>query len=75
MKIQFFADTDTLLIAFNDRPVAETRDLNENATMDLDIEGRVVALTIENASQRVDVHSVSYQQLPAPVVLAVSPGP
>ena len=66
MKIQYFADTDTLLIALNDRPVAETRDLDDNTTLDLDGEGHLVALTLEHASQRADVHSLSYQQVPAP---------
>jgi len=65
MKIQFFADTDTLLITFNDRSVAETRDLDENTTLDLDAQGRIVAMTLEHASQRADVHSVSYEQVPA----------
>ena len=62
MKIQCFADTDTLLITFNDRPVSETQDLDEDTTLDLDAEGRVVALTFEHASEWADVHSVSYQQ-------------
>jgi len=66
MKIQYFADTDTLLIALNDRPVADTRDLDDNTTLDFDAEGRLVALTLEHASQRADVHSLSYEQVPAP---------
>jgi uncharacterized protein YuzE len=65
MKIQYFADTDTLLITFNEGSVAETRDLDETTTLDLDAEGRLVALTLEHASQRADVHSVSFQQIPA----------
>lgn len=65
MKIQYFADTDTLLITFSDRPVAETRDLDENTTLDLDAENRLVALTLEHASSRADVSSVSFQQIPA----------
>jgi uncharacterized protein YuzE len=72
MKIQYFADTDTLLITFNDRPVAETRDLDENTTIDLDAEKRLLALTLEHASQRADVHSVSYQQVPAPKANAIT---
>lgn len=65
MKIQYFADTDTLLITFNDRGVAETRDLDENATLDLDTQGQVVAMTLEHASQHADVHTVSFEQIPA----------
>jgi uncharacterized protein YuzE len=66
MKIQYFADTDTLLITFNESPVAETRDLDENTTLDLDSQNRLVALTLEHASRRADVSAVLFQQLPAP---------
>lgn len=70
MKIHYFADTDTLLITFNERPVAETRDLDENTTLDLDAENRLVALTLEHASRRADISSVSFQQLPGAVPAA-----
>ena len=30
MKVKYFQDTDTLLVDFSDRKIAETRDLNEN---------------------------------------------
>ena len=66
MKIQYFADSDTLHIMLNDRPVAETRDLDENTTLDHDSEGRIVALTLEHASLRADLQNVTYQQLPVP---------
>ncbi|MCF7765369.1 MAG: DUF2283 domain-containing protein [Verrucomicrobia bacterium] len=65
MKIQYFADTDTLLIAFKDRPVTETRDLDENTLLDLDAAGRVVSITLEHASERADVDGVTYQRVRA----------
>jgi uncharacterized protein YuzE len=36
MKIRYFTDTDTLYIEFRDRPIAETRDLDENTILDVD---------------------------------------
>jgi uncharacterized protein YuzE len=63
MKIQYFADTDTLLLTFNEQAVAETRDLDEATVLDFDAQGQVVALTLEQARDRVDVDSVTYQQL------------
>jgi uncharacterized protein YuzE len=65
MTIQYFSDTDTLLVTFNDRRVEQTRDLDEEMTLDLDAQGQVVAITLEHASRRADVHSVSFQQVPA----------
>ncbi len=70
MKIQYFADTDTLLIALNERLVTETRELDQDTTLDVDARGQVVAITLEHASQRVDVHSVSFQQVPVPSAAA-----
>jgi uncharacterized protein YuzE len=61
MKVKYFQDTDTLLVDFSDRKVAETRDLNENVLIDLDADGRVVSLTIEHAKQQTDVAEFSYQ--------------
>ena len=36
MKVKYFADTDTLPIELRPGPVAESRDLDENALLDLD---------------------------------------
>ncbi len=52
MHIKYFADTDTTLVEFSEKPPVETRELNENVYIDLDSEGRVVSLTIEHARQR-----------------------
>lgn len=61
MKVRYFSDTDTLLVNFSDRPIVETRDLNENVLVELDEEGRVVSMTIEHAKQQTDVGEFSYQ--------------
>lgn len=55
MKIRYFADTDTLYIEFRTKGIVDTRDLDENTTLDLDAEGNVMALTLEHASNRTDV--------------------
>ena len=66
MKIQYFADTDTLLIAFNDQVVMETRDLDENTLLDLDADSRVISMTLEHARERADLDSsITYQHLQA----------
>ena len=42
MKIQYFAETDTMYIQFLDAPVVETRDLDENTILDVDEKGKSV---------------------------------
>jgi len=61
MKVRYFPDTDTLLVDFSDRKVAETRDLNENTLVELDENGHVVSMTIEHAKQQTDVAEFSYK--------------
>lgn len=61
MKVTYFPDTDTLLVVFSDREVADTRDLDENTLVEIDREGRVVSLTIEHARQLTDVNAFSYE--------------
>lgn len=65
MKIRYFTDTDTLHIAFRDRPVAETRDLDENTLLDVDAEGHICAITVEHASQRAGIPEFSYEEVTA----------
>ena len=61
MKIRYFPDTDTLLVNFSDAQVVDTQDLNENVLIELDDEGRVVAMTIEHAKEQTNVDEFSYQ--------------
>lgn len=63
MKIRYFADTDTLLVEFRDRPVAETRDLDENTVLDVDADGSICATRGEHASTRADIPQFSYEQV------------
>jgi uncharacterized protein YuzE len=65
MRIRYFKDTDTLLIEFKDSPVAETRDLDENTTLDVDAHGNICAITVEHASQRAGIPEFSFEQVAA----------
>ena len=61
MKVKYFPDTDTLLVNFSEKKIAETRDLNENVLIELDENGNVVSMTIEHAKQQTDISEFSYQ--------------
>lgn len=65
MKIQYFEDTDTLYIEFRAEGVVETRDLNENTTLDLDAEGNLLAITFEHAGTRTDVRRLTVEGIVA----------
>ena len=61
MKVKYFVDTDTLYVQLNDRPVAQTTELNENLLIDLDQDGKAVSLTIEHAMQQPGKLDFSYE--------------
>ena len=65
MKVKYFPDTDTLLVIFSDRQIADTRDLSEDVLLETDQDGRVVSLTIEHAGQQMNVNEFSYELAPA----------
>jgi uncharacterized protein YuzE len=47
----------------SERPVAETREINENTLIDLDDQGVLVAITVEHAAGATDLSQVSLQQV------------
>ncbi len=65
MKIKYFESTDTLYIELYQAAVDETRDLDENTLLDLDGEGRLCAITIEHARERMSIPEFSFEQVPA----------
>jgi len=65
MKVRYFPDTDTLLIEFSDKSVAETRDLDENTILDVDSQGNILSITVEHATSRAGAPHFSYEQVAA----------
>ncbi len=65
MKIKYFEDTDTLYIEFREQGIVESKDLDENTTLELDEAGNVLAITFEHASARTDIRRVTLEGLAA----------
>ncbi len=63
MKIKYFSDTDTALMEFSEKEVAETKEINENIYIDLDESGNLVAMTIEHARQQANLPYLSYEPM------------
>ena len=63
MRVNYFSDTDTLLLTFSDKIITDTHDLNENILVELDENGQLVSMTIEHAKQQTNVSEFSYQQV------------
>ena len=51
MKIKYFTDTDTALVEFSENQVDQAKEINENIYVDLDENGNLVNMNIEQASK------------------------
>ncbi len=65
MKIRYFAEADTVYIELTNKLVIETEELNENAYIDLDEDGNLVAITLEHAREMASMDEFSFQQIVA----------
>ncbi|MAY02703.1 MAG: hypothetical protein CMQ38_06975 [Gammaproteobacteria bacterium] len=65
MKLCYFEDTDTLYIELKNTDITESKDLYENTILDLDIEGNIVAITMEHASKRTDLQNLTVSGIAA----------
>ena len=63
MKITYFQDTDTLYLEFNNNPIVETQEINENTLVDLDKNGNICAITLEHARILTDMNAFSLELL------------
>ncbi|MHB0947003.1 MAG: DUF2283 domain-containing protein [Sedimentisphaerales bacterium] len=63
MKIKYFKDTDTALVEFSDHLVSQTKEINENIYVDLDVDANLVNMTIEHASKQANIAEIAYQQI------------
>ena len=65
MKLDYYAETDTLYIDLSERPSVESREITQGVVLDYDAEGNLVGIDIDNASQKVDLHRLTLNKLPA----------
>ena len=66
MKITYFQDTDTLYLEFNNNPIVETQEINENTLVDLDKNGNICAITLEQARSLTALNAFSLKTIVAP---------
>ena len=66
MKITYFQDTDTLYLEFNNNPIVETQEINENTLVDLDKNGKICAITLEQARNLTGLNAFSLETIVAP---------
>ena len=67
MKLNYYADTDSLYIDLSEQTSGESREISEGVVLDYDESGNLVGIDIDNASTKVDFPKLIVSKLPGPV--------
>jgi uncharacterized protein YuzE len=67
MKLNYYADTDSLYIDLSELPSAESREISEGVVLDYDAKGNLVGIDIDNASVKVQLKDLVLSNLPSKV--------
>jgi uncharacterized protein YuzE len=67
MKLNYFADTDSLYIELAEQASVESREVSEGVVIDYDARGNLVGIDIDNASTKVDMRILKLSNLPGKV--------
>lgn len=72
MRLNYYADTDSLYIDLADRPSVESREVSTGVVLDYDAEGRIVGIDIDNASDKIELQRLVLTNLPGTVETAAA---
>jgi len=67
MKLNYYAETDSLYIDLSEKPSAESREVSEGVVLDYDAKGNLVGIDIDNASKKVQLKQLILNKLPGKV--------
>jgi len=67
MKLNYYADTDSLYIDLSEQPSVESREISEGVMVDYDANGNLVGIDIDNASKKVQLQQLILDKLPSEV--------
>lgn len=64
MKLNYYADTDSLYIELSARSSSDSREVAESVVVDFDANGNFVGIDIDQASKKLDLDSLEAEALP-----------
>ena len=67
MKLNYYAETDSLYIDLSETASAESREISEGVVLDYDAGGNLVGIDIDNASKKVQLKQLILSNLPGKV--------
>ena len=67
MKLNYYAETDSLYIDLSERPSRESRDISDGIVLDYDANGNLAGIDIDNATARVQLEQLILNKPPSKV--------
>lgn len=64
MKFHYYPETDSLYIELSDKPSVDSQEIKPGIVLDLDEEGNLVGLDIDQASDKVTLSKLEIESLP-----------
>ena len=74
MKLNYYPETDSLYINLSEQPSVESKEISEGILLDYDIEGRLVGIDIDNASNKVEMEKLILSKIPGRVEMVSTTG-
>jgi uncharacterized protein YuzE len=67
MRINYYAETDSLYIDLSSKPSAESREVSDGIVLDYDADGNLAGIDIDQASTKMEIKELILNKLPAEV--------
>lgn len=67
MKINYYAETDSLYIDLSHRPSVDSRVVSDGVVLDYDADGNLVGIDIDEASVKLEMKELILSKLPGEV--------
>ena len=67
MRINYYAETDSLYIDLSSKPSVDSREVSEGIVLDYDADGNLVGIDIDQASIKLEIKELILSKLPAEV--------
>lgn len=64
MKLHYYSDTDSLYIDLANRPGIDSLEIRPGVVLDLDADGHIVGIDLDQASRWVELPSLEEQAVP-----------
>jgi len=64
MRISFYPETDSLYIELSEKPSVDSQEIKPGIVLDLDEEGNLVGLDIDQASKKINLSRLEIEALP-----------